>query len=271
MFVSSCPHCADPVTVPTRARPTSRVRCPLCSAEFTVADIKLPPMLEFLDEEEAWEAASSATYASRAVGDDDGGVATLVADDEPRAERPTYEFDGPTSTTTAEPGRKLRTSPRPKKAAKSPIFEAIKIALGGLAALPISQLILWWAAGNDPFEMGPTVARYAPWIVPAQFHQSEEEKAQQNKAAAPAAGNNKKKSDSRIEGLPKLENTDIPSFQFPDTNDQKSGDAKSGDEPMPDGGELNLPDFDLGPLPNPLEGDAGSEKKDNSDPFALPE
>lgn len=38
--------------------------------------------------------------------------------------------------------------------------------LGGLAALPLATGILWYGFGKDLGNFGPTVARYAPWIVP---------------------------------------------------------------------------------------------------------
>jgi hypothetical protein len=52
--------------------------------------------------------------------------------------------------------------------------EVAKIVLGGIAGLTIAQLILWWMPWTkyrrDPFKLGPKVAAYASWIVPAQFH-----------------------------------------------------------------------------------------------------
>ena len=53
-------------------------------------------------------------------------------------------------------------------------MEVAKVVLGGIAGLTIAQLILWWMPitkyRRDPFKLGPKVATYASWIVPAQFH-----------------------------------------------------------------------------------------------------
>jgi hypothetical protein len=167
MLVASCPHCGDSVTVPERARPASRARCPLCAAEFTLAEIfdKLPPTLELLDE--PLTASSAATHTAEVGGA--GNVATLVAegdmtlaDAEPRAERPSYLDDAGVSTA---PRSGVKSTPRPKKAKKNMALEMVKVVLGGVAAIPISQLILWWAAGTDPFNAGPMIAQNAPFLA----------------------------------------------------------------------------------------------------------
>jgi hypothetical protein len=240
MFVAPCPHCGDSVTVPARARPTSRVRCPLCTSEFTLDDMlsKLPPALELLDEPAgAWH--EGGLHAAQAGGDDD--VATLVADGshddigiaeaEPRAERPTYLGE---ETTTETAPRKLKTAPRPKKPQKNMVLEVVKVVLGGLAAIPIAQLILWWAAGTDPMETGPIIAKYVPAVVPQKFHKSEaqkdkEERANKPNGAKPSRPNNTSKPPAN---LPKLENTDIPSFDLPKTEDKNTSKKPTIDEPL---------------------------------------
>ena len=45
--------------------------------------------------------------------------------------------------------------------------ELWRIVLGGLLALPIAQLILWWGFAVDPLGLGPKVYPYAPAVVPA--------------------------------------------------------------------------------------------------------
>lgn len=56
--------------------------------------------------------------------------------------------------------------PRPKRREVSPIRKIVPPILGGLAAFPIATLIMWYGFGKDIGSAGPTVARYAPWIVP---------------------------------------------------------------------------------------------------------
>ena len=55
---------------------------------------------------------------------------------------------------------------RPKEA--SAFRKILPPILGGLAAFPIATLILWYGFGKD-IGVGPTVAKYVPWIVPEKF------------------------------------------------------------------------------------------------------
>ena len=46
----------------------------------------------------------------------------------------------------------------------------LQVALGGLAAIPVSLLLMWHLLGTDIGDAAPWVAQYAPWIVPQKFH-----------------------------------------------------------------------------------------------------
>ena len=67
--------------------------------------------------------------------------------------------------------------PRARKKS-SPIKTLLSIFGGGMAAIPISILLLWNGVKTigiepmDPFEVGPLVANYVPWIVPESFRGS---------------------------------------------------------------------------------------------------
>ncbi|HTN75026.1 MAG TPA: hypothetical protein VL096_07255 [Pirellulaceae bacterium] len=273
MLVTSCPHCGDSVTVPSRARPTSRLRCPLCVTEFTLEELmaKLPPALEFVDESEEEYLAASSAYQYGAVGGEAaGGVATLeetatsgeigLADAEPRAEKPSYGFEG---GATAESGaRGLKTTPRPKKKGKNALVEIIKVALGGAAAIPIAVLILWFGFKQDPFEAGPTVAKYAPWAVPAKFHGKPANGG--TKKEDSAATNNKKDGGSRIKDLPKVDNNEIPKLEL--------GPTEPAVPVLPDPSALPTVEppagLDFDPLAPPP---AGTDTKKTETPEAKPD
>ncbi len=49
--ISTCPRCRLQVSLPARASPAARVKCPLCSAEYALQDAlnEMPPMLIVLD------------------------------------------------------------------------------------------------------------------------------------------------------------------------------------------------------------------------------
>lgn len=58
---------------------------------------------------------------------------------------------------------------RKKRPRSSPVWSVLQIALGGMAAIPISLLLMWHLLGTDIGDAAPWVAQYAPWIVPAKF------------------------------------------------------------------------------------------------------
>ena len=51
----------------------------------------------------------------------------------------------------------------------NPVGTLLSVMGGGMAAIPISLLLMWYALGKDPLEAGPMVANVAPWIVPPKF------------------------------------------------------------------------------------------------------
>ncbi len=64
---------------------------------------------------------------------------------------------------------------------ENPMWTMIKVVLGGMLAIPLAQLILWWLPGSwsrDPMKMGPKASQYAPFLVPKQYHDSKDGKSQ---------------------------------------------------------------------------------------------
>ncbi len=49
----------------------------------------------------------------------------------------------------------------------SPLLAALPSIFGGLCSIPVAMLLIWFVLGTDPMKVAPTVARYAPWLVPA--------------------------------------------------------------------------------------------------------
>jgi hypothetical protein len=69
----------------------------------------------------------------------------------------------------------------PSRKSENPMWTMIKVVLGGMLAIPLAQLILWWLPGSwsrDPMKMGPKASQYAPFLVPKQYHDSKDGKSQ---------------------------------------------------------------------------------------------
>lgn len=167
MTVTECPRCREKVTLPMGGGESSRVRCPLCQEEYALGDVwqTLPPRLQLIDEE---------GYADSHIGYD------LAPETEPSSasskpgfdfeERPAPVAQAPTQTSAGGRGRGRRQ--------KHPGWEFAKIVAGGLLAIPVSQLILWWLPGDwrrDPFKLGPVVGKAIPWIVPKSLRDPEDD------------------------------------------------------------------------------------------------
>ncbi len=191
MTVVSCPRCHDEVSLPVGAPGSARVRCPLCSEEYVLAEAlrSVPPTLELLDtvsgdssiwsdgsgrrqrEEEAAErAADSGEFA---------GLMEMEPAQEDRAGEPeggedspgsAFAFGGGAANSGTATATRPVTRPRAKKKKANPVLAFLPVVLGGLIALPLAQLVLWWLPGGyqrDPFELGPKVGPYIPFLVPA--------------------------------------------------------------------------------------------------------
>ena len=52
MSISSCPQCAKQITLPTGVSSSAKVRCPICRAQYTLAEalLNLPPLLEVIED-----------------------------------------------------------------------------------------------------------------------------------------------------------------------------------------------------------------------------
>ena len=55
---------------------------------------------------------------------------------------------------------------RPEPAESAPVFEILKIVLGGALAFPIAYLILFWVFRQDPLKLGPPIGKLVPFAVP---------------------------------------------------------------------------------------------------------
>ena len=183
MMIANCPKCQDKITIPDGARENSNVACPLCRDEFLLSEVlqTLPPRLILLDPLE--EAAFAAPAAAVAKTISSPGIVDEVAEETEKIGAPAEE-----SPSHAEPDNSkqegsfafadsgesggaaaptsVRSSRRSRQKSENPLATMIKVALGGLMAAPLAQLILWWGFSRDPVKLGPKVPQVIRWVVP---------------------------------------------------------------------------------------------------------
>jgi hypothetical protein len=71
------------------------------------------------------------------------------------------------------PGEKITSVVRPRNAAAlaggnaNQLAALIAVVSGGLCALPITQLILWWIVGKDPLRVAASLPGILQWLAPS--------------------------------------------------------------------------------------------------------
>ena len=139
-MIGNCPKCKEAIRLPD-AKSDQEVRCPLCSCEYLLGEIfdRLPPMLELVGD----------TLPMEPVGIQiDEGYSDL------EIKHADSKSNGPSN---------YQRQRRPERSA---FKEILKVIGGGVIAIPIGILCVWWFAGRDPFDLSEKVSVYAPWIVP---------------------------------------------------------------------------------------------------------
>lgn len=187
MTIAACPACHEHVTLPVGAEPDSVVRCPLCQEECALRDYlaQLPPELIVVDDPSSSDTTPGAWTIGQGVADDttvaiDNAPADSSkfawAPEQPAVVEPTdsdHNSDLPAFDFTAGSAPQaavVAPASRPVRPKKNPIVEMAKVVAGGLLAVPLALLILLWLPGRwqrDPLQIGPSLGRTIPWIVPA--------------------------------------------------------------------------------------------------------
>lgn len=182
MMIANCPKCQDKITIPDGARENSNVACPLCRDEFLLSEVlqTLPPRLILLDpaEEDTFAppaAAVAETTSSLGIVDEvteDAEKIEVPAEESPADTEPgkskqedSFAFADSGESGAAAP-TSIRSSQRSRQKSENPLGMMIKVALGGLMAAPLAQLILWWGFSRDPVKLGPKVPSVIRWVVP---------------------------------------------------------------------------------------------------------
>jgi hypothetical protein len=214
MAIVRCPRCRDELTVPAKATSRALVRCPLCLEEYLLAEAlaNAPPLLVII----GGEVPQSAIDDSPVAGHDYQLAATaLEGSDNPW---------GQAGTATLAPQVPTIRGRRSRPRQANVFLLLLNWVGGGVLGLALAPLVLWWIFKTDPVELGPTVAAYAPWAVPAQFH-----------------------------GKPVFTDTEIPPPPRPRRTKKAAPVEEPASEQRPAGEELQtLPGLDQVPPPAPI-------------------
>lgn len=181
MTIIRCPRCRDEVTAPAKASRLAIVRCPLCLEEYPLADAlrQVPPTLIVVGSD------AEADTQPEAGGWQPGEAVSSAA---ATADVGVFDASPGAGVAAPAPSRPVAKAQRPKRRERSAVGNFIGIVFGGLGGIGLGLLVLWWVFRQD-VGVGPTVARYAPWIVPAQFHGKPESGANTGGTAAASTAN----------------------------------------------------------------------------------
>lgn len=166
MATAFCPECEEKVTLPSASQ-AAKVQCPLCEAEFGLAKLleSVPPTLIVVDDPEA-QCAEDVQSDEQSTESADGEFSLEALSDQ--VEDFSLNGDEPSVRSTS-----IRSSDR-RTSKGGGLRSVLQVVLGGLLALPLAQLALWyWPWGpQDPLELGPKLSSYAAvkWVVPPRFH-----------------------------------------------------------------------------------------------------
>ena len=186
--------------MPAQASAQDDVRCPHCQEVFKLSEIlnQVVPELEVVVEEPVPE---NDVQDSEDVGVDQFVVPSQLAKGAVRRRRDgksksdskkrdsnsdndTFEATEvsitPIQPSVSKPGNESRRNrgkrrgrkpsrSRSAPAPSSPLVEIIKVAMGALLAIPIAYMLVMWVFQQDPLQVGPTLGRSVPALVPAKF------------------------------------------------------------------------------------------------------
>ncbi|MEC9094747.1 MAG: hypothetical protein VX438_18705 [Planctomycetota bacterium] len=146
-MIGSCPECNEAIRVP-QGSADQKVRCPLCNSEYELSDVfnDLPPLLEVI--------GSSASIGIQLESSD---KSRTQSDQESKLPNP--------------PNRSYQPQ---KRQQSSLLMEFTKVIFGGLLAIPVGLLCIWWLAGRAPFGVAEPIGNYVPWIVPEHLRDTDE-------------------------------------------------------------------------------------------------
>lgn len=182
--ISSCPACHRDLTVADQTDAQRRLRCPLCSAEFSAAEIladgvPFPPAAIDINVDEAAQlpvtdsTTAAAVSVEAPIGTGDAAPnESLAFDERPEpagGSEPSDEEQPGFAEPSEEPAYAVHSAPRPKAATSTlgALGHFAGMALGGVLGLAIGYYVLLWIGGPraDFLEIR---SKLPAWMLPPQ-------------------------------------------------------------------------------------------------------
>ena len=208
IIVGNCIACQGLVRVPSTINAQSNVRCPHCQETFAISTLldQSVPELEVVDSEQDSEPAKPSLYIDQHVGEvkDKSGkfvVPSQLAKGARRRgksrrsrsrssrERESRGKQEPSQRiSNRQPSSQARSndvappefrpsSRRPvvRASERNPAIEFLKVMAGAALAIPIAYLVVMWGFGQDPFGVGRSVGKMAPFLIPENLRPEQNE------------------------------------------------------------------------------------------------
>lgn len=162
----NCPHCDGLFRIPSGVSGSATLECPHCQAESPASKLfSAVPMAKVSNTGSPSDEPSQAAPSIEVAGDPERKGHSF--DDE------SYVIPKPLKTARRSSRSRSQRSGQSSSRKKQPIepkrfgiIDVIKMALGGILAIPVAQLLLWWVFATDPFGMVKQVYPIFPAAVP---------------------------------------------------------------------------------------------------------
>jgi hypothetical protein len=233
IILGNCLSCQGLVRVPQKAPSNARVRCPHCAEAYALWQIldQSVPELELVDDSEDIEIIPRVDQVLNASVDADAGREVFVVPPQlskgakrSRRQRSGKSDSGSDSSSSGErSSRRKKHKHKPttwessaslkRRRAGNPTFEVIKIVVGGLLALPIAYLLVFWVFKLDPLNIGPSISKIAPFVVPNELRgedkKAEAESKDESSSAATDSTDSSLINDTDLLAIPEIDPDDI--------------------------------------------------------------
>ncbi len=138
MMISTCPKCDKPVSIPSGVDASAAVRCPLCSAEYALAEALAPPPPELIP-----VSLPEVQPSAAVVGETAGEMAHVEGE-------PQQDSEGENeAVAVAERFRSTPVAPRRRRKPKSALQTLIEVVAGGLAGCLVAYYALAFYYGPE--------------------------------------------------------------------------------------------------------------------------